>query len=101
MFGIVELCPAGEGHPLPGDSIGAYSQVVVIASDDKQFREIIESYFESQYLRVGEILDIRFFTDLSEINADDTLVENVQSGCLQEYKIACGSFNCFHSEGEA
>ena len=101
MFSIVELCPLGEENPLPGDSIGAYSQVVVIASDDEEFRKIIETYFESQSLRVGAIDDIRHITDVSEVSADDTLIENGEGGWLQEHKIAFGSFNCFHSEGEA
>ncbi|MEM7635907.1 MAG: hypothetical protein AAF299_15180 [Pseudomonadota bacterium] len=101
MFGVVELCPVGQGHPLPGDSISAYSQVVVIASNDEEFRKIIETYFESQSLRIGAIDDIRHICDLSEVSADHTLIENVASGWLQEHKIATGSFNCFHSEGEA
>lgn len=101
MFGIVELLPVGEEHPLPCDCIGAYSQVVVIASDDQEFREIIEIYFESQSLRIGAIDDIRHIADLSKVSADDTLIENVESGWLQEHKIAFGSFNCFHSDGEA
>ena len=101
MFGVVELLPVGEEHLLPRDSIGAYSQVVVVASDDQEFREIIETYFGSQSLRVGAIDDIMHITNLSEVSADDTLIENVESGWLQEHKIAFGSFNCFHSEGEA
>lgn len=101
MFGVVELLPVGEDHPLSGDSIGAYCQVVVVASEDEEFREIIETYFKRLSLSVGGIDEIRHITDIGEVSADDILVDNVGNGCLQKHKIAFGSLNGFHSEGEA
>jgi hypothetical protein len=101
MFGVVELFPVGEDSPLSGDNIGAYCQVLVVASDEEEFRRIIEKYFKRLSLGVVEIDEIKHITDISEVSAEDTLVDNIGNGCLQKHQIAFGSLNGFHSEGEA
>ena len=101
MFGVVELKPVGANHFLPEGYIGAYCQVLVATSKDDEFRKAAEDYFSAHSLGIGEIEGLRHIRELTEVNADSTLVENVKRGNLQEQGITIGSINSFHSEGEA